>query len=359
MNGRTVIRRTWQPALRACVLLLVCLFVSQVRTEDEPTGDAGTPAVPVVVSSTPDPIQTPHSLSPNASPWTVFVKGGWSMWPILLCLLLGLMFFVERIINLRKRRHAPDGLDKDIVHVVDTRGVDSGLALCLEKQCSLARVLYAALLRYGTSRQEMEAAIHDECSRLQYDLRRNSRWILLMVITAPLLGILGGVVGLIGSLDAVASMQNIARTEILAGIAAVALIPAAWGLIVAIPLIVAHQLVRARADDIVRDVTERSVDSIITLDRKARRSIRLIEDIEEHLETQEMVAPKIPPSLDEEFSEGGDKTIKSSVTTPAHLPAVSYPDAVRKSSTHGDVKAVTDPNVQAQKSTSSTENKAR
>jgi len=272
----------------------------------------------------------------------IFFKGGWSMWPIAVCGVIGLIFFFDRVIGLRRKKHAPPGLDKDVVHVVDTRGVDAGLAFCLEKQSSLTRVCYAALLRYGTSRQEMEGAVQNECTRLLFDLRRNVRWIGFMTAMTPLLGVLGTVLSLIGSLDTMAVNYGMGTMETVAAAGAIALLPMAFALIITIPLLAMYLLARMRADDIVREISERGVDTIITLDRKARRSMRLIEDIEEHLETQEMVAAKAPPDLDMEIDEG-DKALKSSVTTPAQLPAMSEGSITRKGSTHGEIKAAQPP----------------
>lgn len=256
--------------------------------------------------------------------WEIFLRGGWCMWPILASSVIGMVFFMERAIELRRKKHAPSGFDKDLVHVVDTRGVDAGLAICLERQSSLSRVLYAALLRYGTSRQEMEAAVQDEGTRLLYDLRRNCRMIGIMANQAPLWGLLGTVLGLIQAFDQVAAGGALGKTERLADGVAVALLTTAFGLIVAIPLTFLYQYEKGKADDIVREIEERAVDAIVTLDRKARRSIRRIEDIEENLETKEMAAAKPVPDLDAEFNDADlEKSIKTSVTTPAHVPVVS------------------------------------
>ena len=267
-------------------------------------------------------------MGPDESLWAVFIKGGWCMWPILGCSIIGLAFYFERAVELRRRKHAPPGFEKDVVHLVDTRGVDAGLALCLDKQSSLSRILYASLLRYGTSRQEMEAAVQDEGSRLLYDLRRNCRVIGLMASTAPLWGLLGTVLGLIQAFDEVAASggQAMGRTEQLAEGVGVALLTTAFGLIVAIPLTLVFTQVKGKADDIVREIEERAVDAIITLDRKARKSMRLIEDIEENLETKEMAAARPAPDLDAEFKDDDlEKSIKTSVTTPAHMPVVTPP----------------------------------
>ncbi len=280
--------------------------------------------------------------------WDIFLMGGWVMWPILGVSVIGLAFFFERIIELRRPKHVPKDFDKDLVHIVDTRGTDAGLALCLEKQSSLSRVLYAALLRYGASRQEMLLAIEDEGARLMYDLRRNGRVIGIMSNISPLLGLLGTVLGLITAFDRVGSAGGLGKAELLAGGVAVALLTTAFGLIVAIPLFSLYHLVRGKADDIVREISERATDAIISIDRKSRRSIRPIEDIEENLETKDMIPPKIstPPNLDAEFADQDqdlEKALKTSVTTPAHLPVVVKLDDIdidREGATKVDFKAV-------------------
>lgn len=272
--------------------------------------------------------------------WDIFLRGGSVMWPILGTSVIGLAFAIERFLELRREKHAPKDFQKDIVHVVDTRGVDAGLALCLEKQSSMSRVLYAALLRHGTSRQEMEAAVSDEGSRVLYDLRRNTRMIGIMSNLAPLLGLLGTCTGLIDCFDKVAGVGGTGKASVLAGGVAEALLTTAFGLIVAIPLSFIYFHLKGKADDIVREIDERAIEAVVTLDRKARQSIRLIEDIEEQTKTKDMAAVKaLPPDLAKEIEI--DRTqgsgIKSSITTHTGLSKPNG-DKPGTSSTAGDKK---------------------
>ncbi|HYF50289.1 MAG TPA: MotA/TolQ/ExbB proton channel family protein [Planctomycetota bacterium] len=307
--------------------MALCLALP-LAAQEPPTPVPGGDPIPLL----PEKKAKSLILGEDSTVWDIFLRGGWCMWPILGCSIVGLVFFFERTVELRRKKHAPPGFDKDVVHLVDTRGVDAALALCLEKQSSLSRVLYAALLRYGTSRQEMEAAVQDEGARLLYDLRRNCRWIAIMANMAPLWGLLGTVLGLIECFDTISGTGGLGKAEALATGVAVALLTTAFGLIVAIPLLTMYHYNKNNADDIVREISERAVDSIVTLDRKARRSIRLIEDIEEHLETQEMAAARTPsPDLDLEIDEQGS-ALKSSVTTPPQIPVVGAEG--RKGSSH-------------------------
>jgi biopolymer transport protein ExbB len=296
-------------------------------------------------------------MTPHSTLWELIQLGGWSLWPILFCVAIGLLFFIERMFDLQKSKQAPKGFEKDVAHLVDTRGVDSGLAMCLEKQNALSRALYAGLLRHGNTLLERDAAIRDEGARILYDLRRNGRWIRLAALLSPLLGLAGTVTGLIATGAALSgpatNLSGTALAEAAASGAASALIPFACGLLAAIPLVVLHHVARVKAGDIMRDISERAAETVITLDRKARRSMRLIEDLEENLETQEMAAAKPAPLLEDEFLDNSDKTIKSSVTTPSHLPAITAQDLARPNSAHGELKAVKDPAASSGKSSSS------
>lgn len=284
--------------------------------------DAAAPVAPAAAESA----TSDYTAIKSGTLWDIFLRGGSVMWPILLTSVVGMAFVIERFIELRRGLHSPKDFHKDIVHVVDTRGVDAGLALCLEKKSSLSRVMYAALLRHGTSRQEMEAAVSDEGSRVLYDLRKNTRMIGIMSNLAPLLGLLGTCTGLIDCFDKVAVVGGTGRASVLASGVAEALLTTAFGLIVGIPLSYLYFHLKGKADDIVREIDEKAIEAVVTLDRKARQSIRLIEDIEEQTKTKDMVAVKsLPPELAREIeidrSQGSG--IKSSITTHAGLPAAN------------------------------------
>lgn len=254
----------------------------------------------------------------------LFRRGGGCMWAILGCAVAGLAFFFERWAGLRRKTVAPRDFEKDVVHVADTRGIDAALALCLDRRTMLARVLYAALLRFGSaSRQELLAAMQDEGTRVLYDLRRNGRWIGLSSQLALFFGLLGAALGLFGAFEAAAGEGG--RAAYAQGVSG-ALVCASFSLASAIPLWFFHHLVRGRSEDLAREVEARGVEAIISLERKARRSIRQIEDVEENLETKDMLPPREVPGIDAAFEDQDlEKSIKTSVTTPAGTPVIVPP----------------------------------
>src|SRR5437016_3040404 len=79
----------------------------------------------------PEPVaqKTSQLFNDNLSPRVLFELGGWTMWPVLLTTMVGILFVLERALMLRRSRHLPPDFHKTIIKVVDTRGVDSALAL--------------------------------------------------------------------------------------------------------------------------------------------------------------------------------------------------------------------------------------
>jgi biopolymer transport protein ExbB len=279
----------------------------------------------------PDPGQkTSQIFNENYSPHLLFEMGGWSMWPLTLTTIVGVLFVLERAVMLRRSKHVTPDFHKTVIKVVDTRGVDSALALCLESKTSLSRVLYAALLRYGSGRQEMEWAVIEESRRVLYDLYRNSGPIGLMCITTPLLGLLGLCTGLLVCLDDLAALQSGYYSALSAGVSH-ALIPLIFALASTSILSICYYFMRLRAADIAREVEECAIEAVVTLDRKARQSIRLIDDIEEQIETQDMPGIKAR-DLDKEFEDKDHEGsgLKTSITTHAGLTPVPTPVPEKK-----------------------------
>ncbi len=248
-------------------------------------------------------------------PGNFIALGGSALWPIFAIAVAGLVLTVERIVNLRRSRHAPKNFHKEVVKTADTRGIDAALALCLEKSTSLSRVLYGALLRQGSARQEMENAVVDEGRRVLYDLRRNTRPLGVMSLLAFFLGLLGGCVNVIVVLHDAVILDSDQRFDTLVNAALRGLVPFAFGLAAGVVMGILYFYLRGRAADLARDVEEMGIDAVVTLDRKARQSIRLIEDIEEQIDTQDMPGIRAP-DLDKEFEDSRDSSgLKTSITT--------------------------------------------
>jgi biopolymer transport protein ExbB len=119
---------------------------------------------------------------------------------------------------------------------------------------------------------EMEAALEEAGSRELYDLRRNARPLGVVADVAPLLGLMGTVIGMIKAFEVVAHSGALGRTELLAEGIGEALITTAFGLAVAVPSIIAYHYFRARADGFVRAMEDECLDIVNALRRMRRQS---------------------------------------------------------------------------------------
>ncbi|MCA8966632.1 MAG: MotA/TolQ/ExbB proton channel family protein [Planctomycetes bacterium] len=178
-----------------------------------------------------------------------FADGGLLMWPILGCSVVVVGIAIERYLSLRQGRLLPRVVVDAVEQVVHGHAevIAPGI---LEAQAPAARVLAAGLRRRGFLLADIEKAMEDQLDKEAAALRANVRGITLMVAVAPLLGLLGTVLG-IADAFAVVERTGLGKAESSEALAAgikVALYTTIFGLGVAIPatLLAAHLQTRVR-----------------------------------------------------------------------------------------------------------------
>jgi biopolymer transport protein ExbB len=178
-----------------------------------------------------------------------FAAGGLLMWPILGCSVVVVGLAIERYASLRRARVLPQVVEDAVEQIVQGRAnvVADGIA---EANAPAARVLAAGLRRRGFLVADVEKAMEDRLREETARLRGNVRGITLVAAIAPLLGLLGTVLGIADAFAAV-EQTGLGRgdnSEALAAGIKVALYTTIFGLFVAIPatLVAAHLHARAR-----------------------------------------------------------------------------------------------------------------
>ena len=177
-----------------------------------------------------------------------FTAGGALMWPILGCsvVVAGLAF--ERYLSLRRARIVPqvvvDAVEQCVQGHADV--IAAGIS---EAPAPAARVLAAGLRRRGHLLADVEKAMEDRLALEAAVLRGNVRGIVLMASVAPLLGLLGTVLGIADAFAAVeqTGLGKAESSEALAKGIKVALYTTIFGLFVAIPATLAAAWLQARA----------------------------------------------------------------------------------------------------------------
>jgi biopolymer transport protein ExbB len=201
---------------------------------------------------------------------STFERGGKLMWAILLASVAGCGFAAERIWGLRRGAQIPERLMAALRDAMVSGGVSAGLKVVEGDKSAMGRVMRALLSRSGATRRELETTVDDEASRILYDLRANLRPIGVIASVAPLLGLLGTVFGLIAAFRQAAELGMDDPRNFAAGIYE-ALYTTAFGLVVAIPMLMIYHVLKNRADNIMREVEERSLAFISAASNRAER----------------------------------------------------------------------------------------
>ncbi len=239
-----------------------------------------------------------------------FDKGGKVMWAILLASIIGCAFVIERLIALRRSAQIPKALMADLREAMVKGGVAAGREVVAGGKSAMARVMNALLSRSGATRRELEGVLDDEASRILFDLRHNLRPIGVIASIAPLLGLLGTVFGLIAAFRTAAELGMDDPRNFAAGIYE-ALYTTAFGLVVAIPLLVIYHMLRNRSDSIMREVEERALAFIAAASMRAEHARGGVPLRSRSAETP---PPSSRTGQDEEF-DAGDQTLASSDET--------------------------------------------
>jgi len=182
--------------------------------------------------------------------WELIKSGGWLMLPIILCSVAAMAIVAERLWTLRPSRVSPPDLLPEVWKQV--RGRQPGTALVKELRTSspLGQVLAAGLANAKHGREVMKECIEEAASSVIHELERYLSALGTVGAIAPLLGLLGTVIGMIEIFSGFMEGGMI-NAPVLAGGIGKALITTAAGLIVAIPAVFFHRFLTRRVDELV------------------------------------------------------------------------------------------------------------
>jgi biopolymer transport protein ExbB len=196
-----------------------------------------------------------------------FNEGGFFMWPVLLCLVIGLAIGIERIISLNLADTNTRRFLTRVKTALDEGGIPRALEVCENTRGPVASVFHAGLLRADEGITAVEKAVVSYGSIEMSFLERGLVWLSLFISLAPMLGFTGTVIGMIQAFDAIEAAGDISPSLVAGGIK-VALLTTVGGLIVAIILQFFYNYAVSKIDRIVVDMEEASVeliDSLVTL----------------------------------------------------------------------------------------------
>jgi biopolymer transport protein ExbB/TolQ len=207
-----------------------------------------------------------------AARWTA---GDWGMYPIAVCLVVAIAIMIERSIvlffsasinkegflrGLKKHIYAGD-LDKAINYVAG------------QKPTPLTNVIKAGLMNVPKGEEEVQAALDEASLRETPRLEARTGYLAMLGNAAMLAGLLGTVSGLIRCFEAVATVNPADKATILAAGISEAMNCTGFGLLTAIPALVAFSILMGRTQHLINDINETSV-SVLNLIVSNRDKVR-------------------------------------------------------------------------------------
>ena len=187
-----------------------------------------------------------------------FHDGGNFMWPILVALVFGLGFTLERIYSLMMSRIDSKTFFDDITKIIDNDGAEAALELCEQTQGPVSAIFHAGLSRLHRGLAEVEKAIQNAGALEMAFLEKNMIWLNAVITIAPMLGFTGTVIGMIKAFDAIKAANDISPAVVAGGISQ-ALLTTAFGLVVAMIIQTFQNLFVSRIDKLVLEMEEQSV----------------------------------------------------------------------------------------------------
>jgi biopolymer transport protein ExbB len=197
------------------------------------------------------------------------LKGGVIIYPIILCSIIAVAVFVERLWVLRRKRIIPSDFILRVENYIKGHKISEAINLCRNDNSSIAKIFLAGLKNSDRGMWLIKEAIEERGGREGAILEKNVGILSTIANLTPLLGLLGTVSGMIKTFKVI-SLQGGGNPSLLAGGIAEALITTAAGLCVAIPTLVCYRILRDKAASLIFEMEENSIHIIEIMENSSK-----------------------------------------------------------------------------------------
>ncbi len=182
---------------------------------------------------------------------------GWPIWPLIIASIIALAIIFERFYSLRRQQVIPPHLLEQTLANLRQHGPNPDLLRGLADSSPLGRVFAAGLRNLGASRDVMKESLEEAGRAAAHDLDRYLMSLGTIASVAPLMGLLGTVIGMVEIFGSQSPTGG--NPAVLAHGISVALYNTAFGLIVAIPSMIFYRFFRGRVDAYLVEMEQQAV----------------------------------------------------------------------------------------------------
>lgn len=206
-----------------------------------------------------------------------FIDGGVWMYPILVVGAIGLAISIERFIKLGLVEITNRKMWNTLHPVLVEGDFEKAREMTDGDKSSVSQLLNLGLSRQGAvrRREDIEIAMEEGMMEIIPQLEKRLGYVALYANLATLLGLLGTIVGLIEAFNAVAHANPAEKADLLSASISVAMNTTAFGLIVAIPLLIVHSYLNSKAGGIVGSLEMVSVKTLNIISAKTKRNFQM------------------------------------------------------------------------------------
>jgi biopolymer transport protein ExbB len=200
-----------------------------------------------------------------------FQEGGLFMYPIVIVFAIGLAVAVERWVYLTRASVSNQRVWSKIVPMLKAGNFQQAAAITRESRTAVGNVLTYGFdrIRSARRREDIEQAMEESLMEVTPQLERRTHYLATFANIATLLGLLGTIIGLIQAFTAVAAANPAEKANLLSSSISVAMNTTAFGLIVAIPLLLVHSVLTSKTTRIVDSLEMAAVKFLNSLAERA------------------------------------------------------------------------------------------
>lgn len=182
-----------------------------------------------------------------------FQEGGIFMYPIAIVLALGLAVALERWLYLTAARAVNRKEWDSLLPILNGGDYQRAYNMTTQSNSAVSKILNYGLSRLGTTSrfEDVEAAMEEGLMEITPRLEKRTHYLATFANIATLLGLLGTIIGLIEAFAAVASADPGEKAQLLSSSISVAMNTTAFGLIVAIPLLLIYAVLQSKTTELV------------------------------------------------------------------------------------------------------------
>ncbi len=194
--------------------------------------------------------------------WSLVMAGGPLMIPLLICSIIAIYIFVERLLTINRANVSSDSFMGKIKELVVRGDINGAKILCAQYDTPIARMIQKGVARIGSPLKNIEASIENVGKIEVFRLEKNLSVLATIAGAAPMIGFLGTVIGMVSAFIAIAQEEGSVSPKLLADGIYTAMVTTVAGLIVGIIAYLGYNYLVTRVSKVVHQMEYSSIEFI-------------------------------------------------------------------------------------------------